>query len=93
MLSATELDFATRTTGELPGWLTQQKSLRIWPLAEAKTVTLRRRGHNVLVRVRELSSVLVGEISGFEPSVAALDGMYVGDLIVFKPAHIFAASQ
>ena len=93
MLSASELDFAVRPAGNLPAWLKLQKSLRIWPLAEAPTVTLRRRGHNVLVRVRELSSVLVGEISGFEPGAQTLDGMYIGDLIVFKPAHVFAASE
>ncbi len=93
MLSATELNFSTRETGVLPAWITQQKSLRIWALAEAKSVTLRLRGHDVLVRVREVSSVLLGEVSGFVPSVVELQGMRLGDLIVFKQAHIFAASE
>ena len=93
MLSATELNFSTREASDLPAWITQQKSLRIWALPEAKSVTLRLRSHNVLVRVREVSSVLLGEVSGFVPSVVALEGMRVGDLIVFKQAHIFAAGE
>jgi len=93
MLSATELNFSTREAGDLPAWITPQKSLRIWALADAKSVTLRLHGHDVLVRVRELSSVLVGEVSGFVPSVVDLAGMRVGDLIVFKQAHIFAANE
>jgi hypothetical protein len=93
MLSATELNFSTREARDLPAWITQQKSLRIWALADAKSVTLRLRGHDVLVRVREVSSVLLGEVSGFVPSVVGLEGMRVGDLIVFKQAHIFAASE
>ena len=93
MLSATELHFSTREASDLPAWITQQKSLRIWALPEAKSVTLRLRSHNVLVRVREVSSVLLGEVSGFVPSVVALEGMRVGDLVVFKQAHIFAAGE
>ena len=96
MLSASELNFATREGADLPAWLSDLrdgKSLRIWRLADAKTVTLRLRNHNVYVRVRELSSVFVGEISGFEPSVAQFAGMRAGDLIVFRQAHIFAADE
>lgn len=89
MLSAAELNFAIRQAGELPPWL-KETAFRIWPWADAKTVTLRLREHNVLVKLRERSSVLVGEISGFEPSAAAPGGVHIGDLIVFKPAHIFA---
>ena len=87
MLSAAELDFTTREAGDLPEWL-KESSFRIWPLAEAKTVTLRLRGHDVLVKLRERSSVLVGEISGFEPGTAPR-GLHIGDLIVFRPAHVF----
>jgi hypothetical protein len=48
---------------------------------------------SVLVRVRERSSLFVGEISGFEPSVGVeFHGMRIGDLIVFKEEHIFGAS-
>jgi len=89
LLSAAELDFATRETGDLPAWL-RESSFRIWPWAEAKTVTLRLREHNVVVKLRERSGVLVGEISGFEPNTAAPRGLHVGDLIVFKRAHVFA---
>ena len=54
---------------------------------------MRLRGENVLVRVRERSSLFVGEISGFEPSVGVeFQGVHVGDLIVFKVEHIFSAS-
>ena len=88
MLSAAELNFATREAGELPAWL-KETAFRIWPWAEAKTVTLRLREHNVLVKLRERSGVLVGEISGFEPNTAAPGGLHIGDLIVFKPAHVF----
>jgi len=95
MLSAAELNFSTRESGDLPAWVAQppDMSLRIWPWAGAKTVTLRLRAHNVLVRVRESSSVFVGEIAAFEPTTAALEGMRVGDLIVFKETHIFAAAE
>jgi len=96
MLSASELNFSTRQAGDLPRWISSPrdaKSLRIWRLPDAKTVILRLRHHNVQVRVRELSSVFVGEISGFEPSIGELEGMRVGDLIVFRQAHIFAASE
>jgi hypothetical protein len=89
LLSAAELNFAIREAGDLPAWL-KESSFRIWPLAEAKTLTLRLRGHDVLVKLRERSGVLVGEISGFAPSTTALDGAHIGDLIVFKPAHVFA---
>ena len=92
MLSAAELKFSTRESGGLPAWLTE-KSLRIWPLPEAKTVTLRLKGLEVLVKVRERSSILVGEISGFQPGISALAGLHVGDLIVFTHSHIFAASD
>jgi hypothetical protein len=45
------------------------------------------------VCVRERSSLLVGEISGFEPSAGVeFRGMRVGDLIVFNEAQIFDAS-
>ncbi|HYY62257.1 MAG TPA: hypothetical protein VE756_12815 [Burkholderiales bacterium] len=89
MLSAAELNFATCGAGELPEWL-RESSFRIWPLAEAKTLTLRLRGHGVLVKLRERSGVLVGEVCGFQPSVAALGAVRIGELIVFKPAHVFA---
>lgn len=89
MLSAAELDFATRETGDLPAWL-KETAFRIWPWAAAKTLTLRLHGQTVLVKLRERSSILVGEISGFEPNTAAPGGVHVGDLIVFRPAHIFA---
>jgi len=88
LLSAAELNFAIGEVGELPEWL-KEPSFRIWPLAEAKTVALRLGGHEVLVKLRERSGVLVGEISGFEPNTAAL-GLRIGDLIVFKRAHVFA---
>jgi hypothetical protein len=51
---------------------------------------LRLRGHGVLVKLRERSGVLVGEVCGFQPSVAALGAVRMGELIVFKPAHVFA---
>jgi hypothetical protein len=89
LLSAAELNFATREAAGLPAWL-KETAFRIWPWAEAKTVTLRLRGHDVLVKLRERSSVLVGEICGFAPGTAAPGGMHIGDLIVFRPAHIFA---
>jgi hypothetical protein len=89
LLSAAELDFATRETAGLPAWL-RESSFRIWPLAEAKTLTLRLRNHDVLVKLRERSGVLVGDVCGFEPSVAALGAVRPGELIIFKPAHVFA---
>jgi hypothetical protein len=89
LLSAAELNFAIREAGELPAWL-KETSFRIWPWADAKTVMLRAGGRDVLVKLRERSSVLVGEISGFEPNSAAPGGLHIGDLIVFKPAHVFA---
>jgi hypothetical protein len=96
MLSAAELNFSTRQPGGLPAWVSNpapRQPLRIWPLADAKSVTLRLRGENVLVRVRERSSLFVGEISGFEPSAGVeFQGVRVGDLIVFKEEHIFGAS-
>jgi hypothetical protein len=96
MLSASELEFATRENADLPAWISDpegRQSLRLWREPDAKTVTLRLGRHGVLVRVREMSSVFVGEISGFEPSVAELRGMRAGDLIVFRQAHIFAATE
>ena len=39
-------------------------------LADAKTVALRLRDHDVLVKLRERSGVLVGEVSGFRPGTA-----------------------
>ncbi|HXM81698.1 MAG TPA: hypothetical protein VN929_07200 [Burkholderiales bacterium] len=61
-------------------------------MADAKSVTLRLGSESVLVRVRERSSLFVGEISGFEPSAGVeFRGMRVGDLIVFSQAHIFGA--
>lgn len=92
MLSAAELNFATRESGRLPDWL-EESSFRIWPLAEAKTLTLRLRSYAVLVKLRERSGVLVGEVSGFEPSVAALGAVRIGELIIFKPAHVFAVGS
>jgi hypothetical protein len=96
MLSATELRFSTRQRGDLPAWVSNivpRQSLRIWALADAKSVTLRLGSESVLVGVRERSSLFVGEISGFEPSLGReFQGMRVGDLIVFKEAHIFGAS-
>jgi len=91
LLSAAELNFAIGQAGDLPEWL-KESSFRIWPLAEAKTLTLRLRGHDVLVKLRNEAAFLVGEISGFAPSTPALDGAHVGDLIVFKPAHVFACA-
>jgi hypothetical protein len=96
MFSANQLNFSTRQHGDLPAWvldLAPRQRLRIWALADAKNVTLRLGSESVLVRVRERSSLFVGEISGFEPSVGAeFQGMRVGNLIVFNEAHIFAAS-
>ncbi len=96
MLSATELRFSTRQGGDLPAWvsnLAPRQPLRIWALADAKSVSLRLGSESVLVRVRERSSLFVGEISGFEPSAGVeFRGMRVGDLIVFNEAHIFGAS-
>ena len=92
MLSAAELNFATRNPGELPAWL-RETLLRIWRPEEAKILILRTRGREVLVKLRERSGVLVGEICGFEPSVAAPDGLQVGDLIVFRPSHVFAVRE
>jgi hypothetical protein len=96
MLSATELAFSTRQRGDLPAWvsnLAPRQSLHLWSLADAKSVTLRLGSESILVRVRERSSLFVGEISGFEPSAGvAFKGMRVGDLIVFKEAHIFDAT-
>jgi hypothetical protein len=96
MLSATELRFSTRQRGDLPAWVSSlepRQRLRIWTPADAKSVTLRLGSENVLVQVRERSSLFVGEISGFEPSARVeLQGMRVGDLIVFNQAHIFDAS-
>lgn len=89
MLSASELSFATRDAGGLPAWL-KESAFRIWPLAEARTLTLRLGSHEVLVKLRERSGVLVGEVCGFEPSVAALGAVRIGELIIFKPAHVFA---
>ena len=96
MLSATELRFSTRHRGDLPAWVSNlelRQALRIWTPTDAKRVTLRFGSENVLVQVRERSSLFVGEISGFEPSGGVeLHGMRVGDLIVFNQAHIFDAS-
>ena len=92
MLSGAELNFATRNVGDLPDWL-KDSSFRIWPMAEAKTLTLRLRGHDVLVKLRERSGVLVGEVCGFEPGVAALGAVRIGELIVFKPAHVFTVGS
>jgi len=96
MLSANQLNFSTRQHGALPAWISNpapRQSLRIWALADAKCVTLRLGGESVLVRVRERSSLFVGEISGFGPGAGVeFRGMRVGDLIVFNEAHIFDAS-
>jgi len=94
MLSAEELRFSTRTAGSLPDWISNpERPLRIWSLAEAKAVKLRSGSENILVRVREQSSLFVGEISGFEPSGGAeFRGLRIGDLIVFRQSHIFEAS-
>ncbi len=95
MLSAAQLNFSTCSRGDLPAWVSNPacQPLRIWALADAKSVTLRLGSESVLVGVRERSSLFVGEISGFEPSAGAeFQGMRVGDLIVFQPAHIFGAS-
>jgi len=91
LLSAAELDFATREAGDLPAWL-KQSSLRIWSLADAKTVALRLRDHDVLVKLRERSGVLVGEVTGFRPGTAPR-GLRIGDLIIFRPAHVFAVDS
>lgn len=93
MLSASELKFATRQKGELPPWLRPQKGIRIWPLAQAKTVTLRLADHNVLVKLRERSTILLGEVTAFAPAAKDLPGVHLGDLIVFNEAHVFAASE
>ena len=96
MLSANQLNFSTRPHGDLPAWVSNlalRQPLRIWALADAKSVTLRLGSESVLVCVRERSSLFVGEISGFEPSAGIeFQGMRVGDLIVFSQAHIFGAS-
>ena len=95
MLSATQLNFSTGSRGDLPAWVSNpaRQPLRIWALADAKSVTLRLGSESVLVGVRERSSLFVGEISGFEPSAGVeFQGMRVGDLIVFQQAHIFGAS-
>ena len=96
MLSATELRFSTGQCGDLPAWVSNpipRQPLRIWTLADAKSVTLRLGSESVLVRVRERSSLFVGEISGFAPSDGIrFQGMSVGDLIVFKEEHIYCAS-
>lgn len=96
MLSATGLNFSTRQRGDLPAWvsnLVPRQRLRIWALSDAKSVTLRLGSESVLVRVRERSSLFVGEISGFEPSAGVeFQGVHIGDLIVFKEEHIFGAS-
>ena len=90
MLSAAQLGFSTRERGDLPAWISETASLRLWSLAEAKTVTLRARSVNVLVKVREQSSLFVGEIVGVEPSAPReLPSMRVGELIVFSKSHIF----
>ena len=93
MLSATELRLATQHAGDLPDWLRQRSPTRIWPLEQAKTVTLRMADCNLLVKVRERSSILVGEVCGFEPNHGAHVGIRVGDLIVFNESHIFAATD
>jgi hypothetical protein len=96
MISDKELNFSTRQPGGLPAWVSnraRRQPLLIWTLADAKSVTLRLRGENVLVLVRERSSLFVGEISGFGPSAGVeFQGVRVGDLIVFKEEHIFGAS-
>jgi hypothetical protein len=95
MLSAAQLNFSTFQRGDLPAWVSDRARphLRIWTLADGKSVTLRLGRQSVLVSVREKSSLFVGEISGFEPSAGAeIQGMRVGDLIVFQRAHIFGAS-
>ena len=96
MLSANQLNFATRQHGNLPAWvsnLVSRQRLRIWALADARRVALRLGSESVLVCVRERSSLFVGEISGFEPSAGVeFQGMRVGDLIVFNEVHIFDAS-
>ena len=90
MLSATELRFSTRERGDLPAWILEKKSLRMWSLADAKTVTLRAGSVNVLVKVREQSSLFVGEIVEVEPGAPReLQRVRVGELIVFTKAHIF----
>ena len=90
MFSATELGFSIRERRDLPAWITETTSLRIWSLADAKTVTLRARSVNVFVKVREQGSLFVGEIVGMEPSAPRkLQGLRVGELIVFTKAHIF----
>jgi hypothetical protein len=80
----------------LPAWvsnLAPRRPFRIWALADAKSVALRLGSESVLVRVREQSSALVGEISSFAPSIGVeFQGMRVGDIIVFKEEHIFGAS-
>jgi hypothetical protein len=92
MLSAAELNFSTRQSGDLPAWVSDIMGgprLRLWSAADAKIVTLRVGSEKILVLVRERSSLFVGEISGFEPSRgSAFQGMRVGDLIVFKAEHI-----
>ena len=93
MLSASELKFATRQRGELPGWLRPQKGIRIWPLAQAKTLALRHADRNVVVKLRERSTILLGEVTAFEPAAKDLNGVHIGDLIVFNETHVFAASE
>jgi hypothetical protein len=95
MHGAAQLNFSTFQRGDLPAWVSNRarQPLRIWTLADAKSVTLRLGSESVLVNVRERSSLFVGEISGFEPSAGdEFQGLHVGDLIVFQQAHIFGAS-
>jgi hypothetical protein len=92
LLSAAELNCATRDTAALPAWL-NETALRIWPFAAAPTIVLRLRERDVLVKLRERSGVLVGEICGFEPGGPPLAGVHAGELIVFKPAHIVALRE
>ena len=91
MLSASELGFSTRTAGDIPAWVEAKGSLRIWTLENAKTATLRAHSVNVLVKIREQSSLLVGEIVEVEPNAhSKLAGVRVGELIVFSTDHILA---
>ena len=96
MLNAAQLKFSVRQAGELPAWIsdpTVGRSLRIWPLASAKTVTLRLGQQSVFVKVREASSLLVGEIVGVEPGHTLPAEVRIGELIVFSRSHVFAASD
>jgi hypothetical protein len=95
MLSAQQLKFSSREGGTLPAWIANPpRPLCLWSLSDAKTVALRSENANVYVKVRELSSLFVGEIVGFEPKGTVMPhDVRVGELIIFNKTHIFEATD